>query len=123
MKKIIRTSWNGRHLDEDKLCRALLQYRNTPSHKDGLSPAQKLYGRPVQDMPPAHRQSFSDEWQQSAKGAEKAATHSREKAETFYNANARNLPEIRIGSNVAIQDSETKLWDIYWWFWKHTRRS
>ena len=64
-------------------------------------------------MLPAQRQSFLDEWQQSAKEAEKAAIHSREKAETFYNAHARNLPEIRIGSNVAIQDSETKLWDIY----------
>ena len=31
MKKIIRTSWNGRFLDHDKFCCALLQYRNTPS--------------------------------------------------------------------------------------------
>ena len=30
MKKIIRTAWNGRYLSGDKLCRALLQYRNTP---------------------------------------------------------------------------------------------
>lgn len=37
--------------DEDMLCRALLQYHNTPSRKDGFSPAQKLYGRPVQDTP------------------------------------------------------------------------
>ena len=42
MKKIIRTSWNGRFLDHDKFCHALLQYRNTPSRKDGLSSAQKL---------------------------------------------------------------------------------
>jgi len=45
-------------------------------------------------MLPAHRRSFSDEWQHSAKEAEKAATHSWKKAETFYNAHARNLPEI-----------------------------
>ena len=44
MKNLITTSWNGHCLDEDKLTRALLQYRNTPSRKDGLSPAQKLYG-------------------------------------------------------------------------------
>jgi len=30
--------------------RALLQYYNTPSRKDGLSPAQKLFGNPVQDI-------------------------------------------------------------------------
>ena len=34
-------------------------------------------------------------------------------AQTFYTAHVCNLPEIRIGSNVAVQDSETKLWDIY----------
>ena len=44
MKKLIRAAWNGRFLNEEKLCKALLQYRNTPSQKDGLSPGQKLYG-------------------------------------------------------------------------------
>ena len=91
MNKIIRSSWNGRHLDKDKLCCALLQYQNTPSHKDSLFLAQKLYSRPVQDMLLVHHRSFSDEWQQSAKKAEKAATHCREKAETTYNAHACNL--------------------------------
>ncbi len=113
MKKIIRTAWNSRHLDEDKLCRALLQYRNTPSRKDSLSPAQKLYGRPVQDTLPAHHRSFTDKWQRSAKEAEQAATHNRETTEWFYNVRAHDLPEIRIGSNVAIQDPGTKLWDVY----------
>ena len=37
----------------------LLQY--TPSRKDRLSPAQKLYGNPTQDTLPAHRCSFSQE--------------------------------------------------------------
>ena len=57
MKKILATSWDTRTLNENKLCRAILQYRNTPSCKDGLSPAQKLYGRPIQDTLPAHRRS------------------------------------------------------------------
>ena len=39
MKKIIRATWSGTHLDAGKLARALLQYRNTPSQRDGLSPA------------------------------------------------------------------------------------
>ena len=53
MKKLIRASWTGRSLDHDKLCRAILQYRNTPCRKDGLSPVQKLFGHPVQDILPA----------------------------------------------------------------------
>ena len=61
MKRIIRTSWNGRSLDEDKFCRALLQYRNTLSQRDGVSPAQKLYGHPTQDILPAHRRSNAQE--------------------------------------------------------------
>ena len=70
MKKIITASWDHRNLNEDKMCRGLLQYHNTPSHKDGLSPAQKLFGQPIQDMLPAHHRSFSLEWQKSTQEAE-----------------------------------------------------
>ena len=44
MKKLIHASWTGRSLDYNKLCRIILQYRNTPCRKDGLSPTQKLFG-------------------------------------------------------------------------------
>jgi len=46
-------------LDDEKLCKALLQYHNTPSAHDGLSPAQKLFGHPVQDTLSAHSRSFA----------------------------------------------------------------
>jgi len=59
MKKIIRTAWDGRKLNEEKLYRALLKYRNTPSRKNGLSPTQKLYGHPIQDTLPAHHKSLN----------------------------------------------------------------
>ena len=71
MKKIICTSWNGRSLHQDKFCRALLQYRNTPSRRDGLSLAQKLYGHLTQDTLSAHRRSFSQEWQQKMEEVER----------------------------------------------------
>ena len=113
MKKLITTSWNGHSLDEDKLTRALLQYRNTPSRKDGLSPAQKLYGRPIQDTIPAHRRAFSSKWLIYNKDVETRALDSKQKTEEYYNRNARSLPEIHGGSNVAIQNPQTKLWDTY----------
>ena len=30
MKKLLQHSWNGRALDDEKFCRLLLQYHNTP---------------------------------------------------------------------------------------------
>ncbi len=116
MKRIIRISWNGRSLNQDKFCRALLQYRNTPSRKDSLSPAQKLYGRPVQDIIPAHHRSFSEEWQEwqhKPEAAEQQAQQTLKSSEEYYNQHAHPLQEIQIGSNVAIHNNRTKLWDIY----------
>ena len=83
MKKIIHGSWTGRLLDDDKLCRALLQYRNTPSQKDGASPAQKLYGHPIQDTLPAHHRSFSAEWQRSMADIEQQAAKTLENSTTY----------------------------------------
>ena len=113
MKKIIRAAWTGRYLDDEKLTRALLQYRNTPSRKDGQSPAQKLFGHPIQDTLPAHRRAFKSEWQRSSLAVEKRATTTREAVERSYNHHARMLPEIIVGSKVALQNNETKRWDIY----------
>ena len=55
MKKILRAAWTGRVLDRSVLCQALIQYHNTPSAGDGLSPAQKLYGHPIQGTLPIHQ--------------------------------------------------------------------
>ena len=45
--------------------------------------------------------------------AMQAALSNRETAESYHNSHAHNLPEITIYSNVAIQNPNTKLWDIY----------
>ena len=113
MQRIIATSWSTRTLNEDKLCRAVLQYRNTPSRKDGLSPAQKLYGRPIQDTLPAHRRSFAPEWQRSAQLTEQQADKTLQQVESYYNSHAHRLPDLQNGSMVALQNPLTKLWDIY----------
>ena len=54
MKKLIkRATKRSGVIDQYQLARSLLQYRNTPSRKDNVSPAQKLYGHPVQDTLPS----------------------------------------------------------------------
>ena len=70
-------------LDDGKLAQALLQYRNTPSQRDGLSPAQKLFGRPVQDTLPAHNRAFKPEWQRSAEEADQIALYHKEEVESY----------------------------------------
>ena len=113
MKKILAASWDHRHLNKDKLCRALLQYHNMPSCKDRLSPAQKLFSHPIQDTLPAHRCSFALEWQKGTQEAEQQVTETLEQSKTFYNIHAHSLPDICIGSPVALQGQQTKLWDVY----------
>ena len=113
MKNLISATWMGSQLDEAKIARALLQYRNTPSRRDGLSPAQKLFGRPVQDTLPAHRRAFSPEWQRGALDAEDQARSHKEDVEQRYNQHARSLVDIYVGSSVALQDPISKRWEIY----------
>jgi len=108
MKNLIRASWTGKCLDEDKLTRALLQYRNTPSRKDGLSPAQKLFGRPIQDILPAHHRAFSAEWQCNTKDVEKQTISTKETLEMSNNQRAKPLPNIQVRSYITIQNHETK---------------
>ena len=95
------------------LCQALLQYRNTPSRKDGQSPAQKLFGRPIQDTLPAHCCSFAPEWQRSTFEAEQLAEHTQKQTEAYYNRHAHEFQDIQVGSTVALQNPRTKLWNIY----------
>ena len=113
MKKLIQGSWTGSSVDDTKLARGLLQYRNTPSRRDGLSPAQKLFGHPIQDTLPAHRRAFAPEWQRAAEVADTNSSAHQEQVEKYYNVHTRALPEIGVGSNVAIQNPTSKLWDIY----------
>ena len=113
MKNLISAAWTGSQLDEARIARALLQYRNTPSRRDGLSPAQKLYGRPIQDTLPAHRRAFAPEWQRSVLESEKHAQSNQEYVQQHYDQHAHSLMDIHVGSNVALQDPVTRHWDIY----------
>ena len=70
----------------------------------------KLYGHPIQDLLPAHRRAFDTKWQVTA---EEHASSKADQVKQYYNQHARPLLDIGIGSNVAIQDSSSRLWDIY----------
>ena len=68
---------------------------------------------PVQDNLPAHRRSFASEWQQCAEQTDSLAEASQKRVTGYYNRMAHNLPDLIVGSNVAIQHPRIKLWDTY----------
>ena len=107
MKKIIEGSWEGHQLNQNQFTRGLLQYRNIPSRRDGISPAQKLFGKSIQDMLPAHPSSFNP--CEPTKDTQKDDIASQQ----YYNQRTHPLSDIHVGSNVAIQNPTTKRWDIY----------
>ena len=91
----------------------MLQYCNTPSAIDGLSPAQKLFGHPIQDTLPAHARSFTSEWQHKMQEAESKAVTTQQSFMDYYNRGAHLLPDIQQGTQVVLQNPRTKLWDTY----------
>ena len=109
--KLIRRCWTASGgLDVEAWTRGVLQQRNTPG-PDGRSPAMIVFGRPVRDTLPAHRRSFDPHWQRTADEADAAATRLREDAERRYNQHARDLPGLRVGSQVMVQNHVNKRWD------------
>ena len=112
MKKLISAAWTGCSVNWDQLSRALLQYRNTPCRKDGLSPAQKLFGHPVQNTLPAHCGSFAPEWQKSSQEADVATIYTSETSLATYDQHAHPLSDLQVGNHVAVQNPTSKMWDI-----------
>jgi len=107
---ILQHSWNRRALDDEKFCRTSLQFRNAPSRKDGLSSSQKLFGHPVKDILPAHQCSFLPQWQQTIR---EATQHTVKSSAAYYYTHAHNLPDIHVGSHVAVQNPRSRHWDIF----------
>ena len=99
-------------IEEDELARALLQYRNTPCAKYGLSPVAYSV-HPVQDTIPVHYKAFSSEWQQKMQEKDTRRSMTLEKAKRGHDKHAISLPEITVGSHVAVQNKDTKRFDIY----------
>ena len=94
------------------MCLALLQYRNTPSCKDGQSPHRSFLLDQYRTLP-AQCRSFAAEWQRDTLEAEQLAQRTVTQTEMYYNRHAQDLQGIQVRSTVALQDPRTKLWDIY----------
>ena len=99
-------------MDNDKVARAVLQYRNTPIQGIGLSPAQMLLHRNLRDELPArpHYYKPHPEWVTAASQREQSLYKRDAKLIEGYNSNAHTLPKLNVGDEVTLQN-KNKRWD------------
>lgn len=106
---VAKTTVNG-SLDDERFHRGLLELRNTPG-ASGRSPAEAVFGHPMRSCVPAHRNSFSLEWQREAEECDARASRIQQQVQQRYNSSAYTLPPLKIGCEVRLQDPTTRRWD------------
>ncbi len=111
MKSIVKKTCPGRSVMCKAFWTALLEYRNTPK-KDGLSPAQRLFQRPMRTRLPSHPQVFKPILQREIRLADKKALQLRAKAKAQYDQGSRKLKELKVGDIVRVQHCASKKWDL-----------
>ena len=96
---------NG-NIDNELIARSLLQYRNTPLQGHNLSPSQILYGRTLKDCIPSLKEAMMirEEWRIAADERETALRRRHTKNIDIYNEHSKELPELNLQDNVAVQN-------------------
>ena len=112
MKKIIRAniSSNG-VLDRASALAGLQLFRNTPRSPNGESPAVMIFGHPIRDSIPMPRDALLPIYRYQAES--KWFDHNQKSLpdKDRYGPN-RELPLLKPGTPVRIQDPTTKKWDL-----------
>ena len=103
---VLKTTSNG-NLDVDSFQRGLLEWRNTPG-RSGRSPAQMLFGRPLDSFVLARRSEFSTDWRDRFTVLDRGRDS--DAVTIQYNRTAHPLPRLQPGTHVDLQDPSTKLW-------------
>ena len=106
MKRLFSCCWEfpGAQLNKDQWTKGILRYRNT-STKHGPSPAQLLFGQPVQDMVPAHHRAFKPEYQKAADASDTLPADA--EAVASSDSSAHSLPSFQIGTFVLVENGKT----------------
>lgn len=110
-KRIVYDNMNpDGSIDNDKICRAILQHRNTPLPDIGASPAQLLLHRQLRDFIPSQPSLLKPHktWIDAAKQREAAVAQRNLKLKERYNATAHSLNDLRIGDKVALQNKHKR---------------
>jgi hypothetical protein len=111
MRALVTKVTKDGNLNRAEFFRGLLEFRNAP-RKDGLSPAQRLFGRPMRTRLPAYKMVYQPVIRRELRKADTRATILREQAKSRYNAGSRPLDCLKPGDIVRIQHANTKKWDM-----------
>ena len=106
-KRILMNNCNpDGSLDNDKVLKALLQYKNTPLRGIGLSPAQLLLHRQLRDKIPTHSKMLQPhkEWIVAGNEREKAFAKQNKDTATTYNEHSKELKPLKCKTQVIIQE-------------------
>ena len=110
MKKLIEASWTGTRLNEGKLARVLLQYRNNTLMQGWPVTCTEAIWRRFQPTTEPLPQSGNAVWKKLTR------KHSyREQVEQYYNQHAWALPEVEVGTNITLHHHQTvgHIWNCY----------
>ncbi|KAK3888979.1 hypothetical protein Pcinc_006984 [Petrolisthes cinctipes] len=112
-KRLLRANTGGGgSLRTDKVSVALLQYLNTQLRGVKKSPAQLAMGRQLRDGVPAHQQHYKvdSHWRGALRARERESV--RQQGVWVERQGAtRTLPPLMLGTQVWVQNQETKVWD------------
>jgi transposase InsO family protein len=111
MKALVKKICPGKSISTSAFFHAMLEYRNTP-RKDGLSPAQRIFGRPTRTRLPLHPVTFHRSIQDLIRKADRKAVQLRSEIKKKYDITAKTLSILEVGDIVRVQHQTTKKWDL-----------
>ena len=95
------------NITNSRMVAALLALKNTPDRDTRMSPAEYVFGRPVNDLLPTGdnwTDSFGDDWKRTMQARELAVAGRHERCYEKLNEHTKQLPPLMIGDHVAIQN-------------------